>query len=344
MKKLTCVLLLVGSSLSASPNDDLKSAAAARDPLALEAVLAKKPDINAPLDEYRQTALFIVLEGESTPEQNMLRCAKLLIASGADVNAKAYDRGSTVLHSLASPWKKLSDEHLEIVDALIAAGFDPSAATRDGETVLAAAIEKPKPALMKKLIDAGAELNPVLKNGQNYVHFVARLDREKKDIDKALELLIAAGVDFDTPDDRGRTPLHYIAEFGNEDALRAILKYKLRIDRKDNDGKTAIDLALRPKGIADNNSYEKKLAAMIRKAKGLPKLTEIGTIFAASERQVDITGPGIAKAKPGQKLLVRTSMGDYTLITENNMHTKLVAKSSPAAAARLKKGDKVFLK
>ena len=106
----------------------------------------------------------------------------------------------------------------------------------------------------------------------------------------------------------------------------------------------AIDLALRPKGIADNNSYEKKLAAMIRKAKGLPKLTEIGTIFAASERQVDITGPGIAKAKPGQKLLVRTSMGDYTLITENNMHTKLVAKSSPAAAARLKKGDKVFLK
>ena len=99
---------------------DAVRAAAARDPLALEAVLAKKPDINAPLDEYRQTALFIVLEGESTPEQNMLRCAKLLIASGADVNAKAYDRGSTVLHSLASPWKKLSDEHL--VDVVAQSG------------------------------------------------------------------------------------------------------------------------------------------------------------------------------------------------------------------------------
>jgi len=336
--------LLLTSVIIAKPDDDLRRAAEARDPVALEAALGKKPDVNAPLDEYKQTALFIVLDGEPSSEQNMLKCAKLLIAAGADVNAKAFDKGSTVLHSLAQPWKELSDEHLSIVDALMAAGLDPSATTRDGETPLSTAIQKPKLELMKKLIDAGAELNPVLKDGQNYVHLVAKLDMEKKGVDKALEMLIAAGVDFDTPDDRGRTPLHYIAESGNEAALRAILKYKLRIDRKDNDGKTAIDLAMRPKGIADNNSYEKKLAAMIRNAKGLPKLTEIGTVFSASERQVDITGPGIAKAKSGQKLLVRTSMGDYTLITENNMHTKLVAKSSPAAAARLKKGDKVFLK
>ena len=55
-------------------------------------------------------------------------------------------------------------------------------------------------------------------------------------------------------------------------------------------------------------------------------------------------GKGVAKIKLGEKLLVKTAQGDYTIIAGENMHTKLKAKASPAAAARLKKGDKVYRK
>ncbi|HNL11424.1 MAG TPA: ankyrin repeat domain-containing protein, partial [Turneriella sp.] len=163
-------------------------------------------------------------------------------------------------------------------------------------------------------------------------------------VDKALEILINAGVDFDKPDERGRTPLHYIAESGNEAALKQILKYKPRIDRKDTEGKTPVDLALRKKGIAETDGYERQLAAMIRRSAKVPRHVEVGEVFAANGAQVDIMGKGVAKIKLGEKLLVKTAQGDYTIIAGENMHTKLKAKASPAAAARLKKGDKVYRK
>lgn len=44
--------VLVTPSLFAAPEEALRAAAEAADPVALEAALKKKPNVNAPLDEY----------------------------------------------------------------------------------------------------------------------------------------------------------------------------------------------------------------------------------------------------------------------------------------------------
>ena len=336
--------VLVTPSLFAATEEALRAAAEAADPVALEAALKKKPNVNAPLDEYGQTALFLVIGQESKGDDRLLKCTKLLISAGADVNQRAFSDQNTPLLSLISPYSDRTEEHRAIIEVLAAAGADLNASSKDGNTPMSQAIRRPDLETMKKLIALGAEMNPVLPEGRNYVHLAARLDMDKRGVDKALEILINAGVDFDTPDERGRTPLHYIAESGNEAALKQILKYKPRIDRKDNEGKTPVDLALRKKGIAETDGYERQLAAMIRRSAKVPRHVEVGEVFAANGAQVDIMGKGVAKIKLGEKLLVKTAQGDYTIIAGENMHTKLKAKASPAAAARLKKGDKVYRK
>ncbi|AFM11864.1 Ankyrin [Turneriella parva DSM 21527] len=336
--------VLITPSLFAAPEEALRAAAEAADPVALEAALKKKPNVNAPLDEYGQTALFLVIGQESKGDDRLLKCTKLLISAGADVNQRAFSDQNTPLLSLISPYSDRTEEHRAIIEVLAAAGADLNASSKDGSTAMSRAIQRVDLDTMKKLIALGAEMNPVLPEGRNYVHLAARLDMDKRGVDKALEILINAGVDFDTPDERDRTPLHYIAESGNEAALKQILKYKPRIDRKDNEGKTPVDLALRKKGISETPGYEQHLAKLIRRSANKPKLIEVGEIFSASEAQVDIMGKGIGKVKSGQKLTVRTAQGGYTLVAGENMHTKLKAKASPAAAVRLKKGDKVYRK
>ncbi|NRB28689.1 MAG: ankyrin repeat domain-containing protein, partial [Roseibacillus sp.] len=60
---------------------------------------------------------------------------ELLIAKGADVNAKFEDDGSTPLHLAA--WKG----HFETAELLIAKGADVNAKDKDGETPLNWAIK-----------------------------------------------------------------------------------------------------------------------------------------------------------------------------------------------------------
>lgn len=346
MKPLALLVICfwLSAALSAAPEDALREAAEARDPVALETALRKKPNVNLALDDAKQTALFLVVGGDSTPDQRMLKCVRLLIGAGANVRSIAFSDEYTPLHSVISAFNDKSGEHLAVIDELVAAGADINAISKEGKTPLSLAIEGPYLNVLEKLIALGVELNPVLPDGRNYVHLAARLNMEKRNVDKALEMLIKAGVDFDTPDENGRTPLHYIAASGNEAALKLILKYKPRIDRKDNDGKSPVELALKRKGISETRGYEQKLAAMIRASASKPRLMEIGEVFSASASQVDIIGKGIVKIKVGEKLIVKTARGDYTLIAGENMHTKLKAKASPAAAARLQKGDKVYRK
>eukprot|EP00435_Cladocopium_sp_Y103_P038792 s2258_g10.t1 len=58
-----------------------------------------------------------------------------------------------------------------------------------------------------------------------------------------IETLVKAGVDINSADERGRTALHFHAVKRNEEAVMALLKNNARLDQRDSEGKTALELA-----------------------------------------------------------------------------------------------------
>ncbi len=66
------------------------------------------------------------------------------------------------------------------------------------------------------------------------------------DIDAVIEL-IEAGVDVNSKDENGRTPLHTIAKKGDFFATRVLLEAKADINAKDNEQNTPLDLHVKYK-------------------------------------------------------------------------------------------------
>lgn len=346
--RITLILALLQGTIWATPNEDLWKAAEAYDANGIEAALKNGADPKSAHPDYKTTALHLLFEtGYGNKDTSgRLRGVQLLLAAGADPNALAYSNQTPPLLKYFCDTGETTPGDLEAVREMVKAGANLNAVS-NGRDLLGCAIARRESfEAVRLLLELGVEPNPISDGGGNYVHTAAVGYKRKRmeDSGKIIDLLIKYGVDFDTPNDEGNTPLHTAALDGNEYALRAILKHKPKIDRKNNEGKTAYELALKKKAKSETDAFERKLAAMIKNAGRGANLTEIGEVFAASEQQVDITGKGIAKVKAGEKLLVRTARGDYTLVAGENMHTKLKAKTSPAAAARLTKGDKVFLK
>jgi ankyrin repeat protein len=77
--------------------------------------------------------------------------ARLLIASGADVNARQAEMGFTPLHEAAS------NGNIELATLLIEKGADINATTNDGKTPLAFAIERKQETMVEFLRKHGAK-------------------------------------------------------------------------------------------------------------------------------------------------------------------------------------------
>ena len=154
--------------------------------------------------------------------------AELLIAEGADVNAKDSTFGRTLLHIAAR------EGHKEIVELLLAKGVDVNAKDKEGKTPLDAAIYGKNPQTadllrkhggksgaeisiqaavavgnieaVKQHLAAGSDVNA--KNSDDWTPLQIAADKGHKEI---AELLIDKGADVNAKNDRGGTPLHYAA-------------------------------------------------------------------------------------------------------------------------------------
>jgi cytohesin len=126
--------------------------------------------------------------------------AELLIANGADVNAKHDLDASTPLHKVALFGEK------EIIELLIAAGADVNAKGSWGGTPLNSAAYWGHKEVAELLIAGGAEVNAKDNWGYTPLHQASFKVGGHKEV---AELLIGKGADVNAKDELGETPLDW---------------------------------------------------------------------------------------------------------------------------------------
>jgi ankyrin repeat protein len=163
--------------------------------------------------------------------------AELIVAKGANVNSRDYDR-QTALHIAAAYGRS------DLAAFLMAQGADVNARDRYGDTPLHYAasdstlrmdIFNMKPHAPDLPLDAQAGSVINLRDS-----VISRTDSCLE----LAKLLLANKADVNVKDGHGDTPLHYAAATGDINLVSLLLAYKANINTKDRDGSTPLHLAI----------------------------------------------------------------------------------------------------
>jgi ankyrin repeat protein len=133
---------------------------------------------------------------------------------------------------------------------LLTLGFNVNAMAANGDRPLNTAAAAGDAAIMKLLLDHGADPNLPSQAGSTPLQDAAlRGDAE------SITLLVSHGARIDTPAlDDGSTALHLAASFDRLDAVKALVRHGADITLKNAKGFTAAELAFRNK-FADVSAY-----------------------------------------------------------------------------------------
>ena len=136
---------------------------------------------------------------------------QLLLAHDAkmNINPRNYHRSSVHAHVL-------ENDRPDVIDVFASAGFDIR--DNDDETPLPNAIHRGQTAVVKRLLELGANVNGVEKSSRDSaVHFSAHCDRP--DI---LKMLLAHGADYTVLECYGRNLAHCAAKTGSTEFLKVM--------------------------------------------------------------------------------------------------------------------------
>ncbi len=150
--------------------------------------------------------------------------AKLLLASGADVDARAADFDTTPLIRAATAGKS------EMIELLLSAGASIEARDSKGRTALHWAVFAARPREIHEWSEDG---------GPHSTYYV---DSGRP---LALEALLRAGADASARDNEQQTPLHHAGALNAVRAIAPLLRHGASKSAKDKNGKTPRDLAKR---------------------------------------------------------------------------------------------------
>jgi ankyrin repeat protein len=152
---------------------------------------------------------------------------EFLISKGANVNEKD-NVGQTPLYCAAKAGRK------EIVEILIKNGADVNIQAESSRPVLFWPICNGHKEIVELLMTNGAEINVTDDNGRTPVHWANTYNQQT-----ILQLLInAKGRD-------GKTPLHWAVEHGKKAMVLLLIRKGARINVKDSNGETPLDIANR---------------------------------------------------------------------------------------------------
>jgi ankyrin repeat protein len=189
---------------------------------------------------------------------------KLLIADGADIDAKCGDTSITEKEEIASAtplYYAVDANNMNLVKLLVEAGADVNAGSWPP---LCRAVEKNNTAIAEYLIDHGANVNypkdwgplhqaPYVSNNMEMVKLLlargadinagswpaltVSIWEERKDI---FDLLIQRGADANIADKDGHTPLYWAVNKDDLDYLKILIAHGAKVDAKLWGGQTAL--------------------------------------------------------------------------------------------------------
>jgi ankyrin repeat protein len=135
-----------------------------------------------------------------------------LLKAGANPNVRDHD-GSTPLINSANI------NESELVELLLQHGADPNATDKEGNTAILHAVTRNAQSV-RALIQAGAKLDVVTKDGSTLLHKAARHSRAD-----VVELLLKNGLDINLTDRYGNSPIHCAAAAADPDVLRHLIEH-----------------------------------------------------------------------------------------------------------------------
>lgn len=182
--------------------------------------------------------------------------------------------------------------HLEVARALLDAGANPNLAAQGEVTPLMLAAEGGAPQLVAALLDHGARADAADAHAQTALMYAARGNRadaisvllrhgaalqarceqgmtalhhaaEGCECIDAVQRLLAAHAEVDTPDMRGASALMLAAQAGHADVVSSLIDAGARLDVRDHQGFGVVDYVVRPRDGLDA-AQQRKLFAVLQ--------------------------------------------------------------------------------
>ncbi|KAL4369673.1 hypothetical protein GQ457_05G019800 [Hibiscus cannabinus] len=149
-----------------------------------------------------------------------IECAKMLVESGADKNAKSNDGRTAVYRAVAHGNRRM-------VEMLIEMDADPTISDDRGCSAFDIARDKGQ-----------EEMVEIMERGKDVLTAARCGDRRR------LQFLLKNGGCMNFRDQYGLTPLHVAAIKGHKDVVLVLVGMGLDLERQDNEGHTALHLAV----------------------------------------------------------------------------------------------------